>query len=222
MRGRLIAIGDIHGYADSLAALIDAIDPQPLDTLVPLGDYIDRGPNSRGVLERLIALEDRCQVVPILGNHDEVMLQVRAGADEAFDEWLSFGGVSTLASYDCVHPRDIPAEHIRFLEGCRSYWETSGHFFVHASYLPDLPLAVQPLEVLRWGSLRAGIPAPHYTGKTAIVAHTAQKTHEILDVGHLICLDTHLYGGGWLTALEVSSGQLWQVDAEGRLREPAR
>ena len=141
MRGRLIAIGDIHGYAASLAALIEAIDPQPIDTLVPLGDYIDRGLNSRDVLERLIALQDRCQLVPILGNHDEVMLEVRAGAEEALDEWLSFGGVSTLASYGCDHPRGLPAEHIRFLEGCRSWWETSHHFFVHASYLPDLPLA---------------------------------------------------------------------------------
>lgn len=218
MPGRLIAIGDIHGYAAALAALIDALAPQPDDTLVPLGDYIDRGPDSRGVLEQLIALEQRCRLVPILGNHDEVMLEIRAGADEAFDEWLSFGGLSTLASYDCDHPRGIPAEHIHFLEGCRSWHETEHHFFLHASYLPELPLVAQPLEVLRWASIREALPEPHYSGKTAVVGHTAQKNHEVLNAGHLICLDTHIYGGGWLTALEVTTGQLWQSDAEGQLR----
>jgi serine/threonine protein phosphatase 1 len=216
--GRLIAIGDIHGYSSSLAALIEAIDPKPHDTLVPLGDYIDRGPDSRGALELLVALAGRCRLLPILGNHDELMLEVRAGDDEAFQDWLSFGGTTTLASYECDHPRAIAEEHIRFLEGCRSWVQTERHFFVHASYLPDLPLAEQPLDVLRWASLQNRVPPPHCSGKTAIVGHTAQKNHEVLDVGHLKCIDTHIYGGGWLTALEVESGQIWQVDAEGRLR----
>jgi serine/threonine protein phosphatase 1 len=218
MSGRLIAIGDIHGYSSSLAALIEAIDPQPADILVPLGDYVDRGPDSRDVFERLLDLQQRCQLWPILGNHDEMMLEVRAGADEAFDDWLSFGGTSTLASYGCDHPRGIPERHIQFLESCRSWVETERHFFVHASYLPDVPLAEQPLDVLRWTSLKEKVPPPHYSGKTAIVGHTAQKNHEILDRGHLKCIDTHIYGGGWLTALEVETGQLWQVDAEGQLR----
>ncbi len=218
MGGRLIAIGDIHGYATSLAALIDAIDPQPADTFIPLGDYIDRGPDSRGVIEQLLALDRRCRLLPILGNHDELMLNVRQGADEDFNEWLAFGGVATLAAYECVHPRDIPEDHIRFLQSCRTWVETEHHFFVHASYVPDLSLPEQPLGVLRWVSLRDGIPPPHFSAKTAIVGHTAQKNCEILDAGHLKCIDTYIYGGGWLTAIDVRSNRLWQVDAQGHPR----
>lgn len=220
MPPRIIAIGDIHGYSRALAALIDAIDPQPLDTIVPVGDYVDRGMDVKGVIDQLIALADRCRLVPILGNHDEVLLEIRAGNDEVFLEWLSFGGTTTLYSYGCRHPREIPEEHIAFLEHCLPYHETDAHFFVHASYVPDLPLSLQPPEVLRWASIRDGAPGPHFSGKTAIVGHTAQKDREILDLGHLKCIDTHIYGGGWLTALEVNSGRVWQADEQGKLRLP--
>ncbi len=217
--GRLIAIGDIHGYCESLVALIEQIDPQPEDTIVPLGDFIDRGPDSKGVIDELIALSGRCRLAPILGNHDEMLLEIRFGADVAFYDWLLFGGTATLYSYGCSHPRQIPDEHIAFLESCLTYFETEKYFFVHAGYLPDLPLGAQPLEVLRWEPLRGMPPEPHFSGKIAVVGHTAQRDHEILDLGHLICIDTHIYGGGWLTALELHSRQVWQVDDEGNARE---
>ena len=72
--GRIITIGDVHGCSVALRTLIEAIQPTPLDTLVFLGDYIDRGPDSRGVIEQVIALGERCQVVPLLGNHEEMLL----------------------------------------------------------------------------------------------------------------------------------------------------
>ena len=74
MAARTIAIGDIHGCSAALATLIDAIAPGGDDTIVALGDYIDRGPDSRGVLERLIALGARSRLVPILGDHEEMLL----------------------------------------------------------------------------------------------------------------------------------------------------
>src|SRR5262249_47793301 len=74
MAGRTIAIGDIHGCPDALAALLDAVAPGREDTVVTLGDYIDRGPDSRRVLDRLIALAGRCRLVPLLGNHEEALL----------------------------------------------------------------------------------------------------------------------------------------------------
>ncbi|NUQ62181.1 MAG: serine/threonine protein phosphatase [Pirellulales bacterium] len=219
MSGRIIAIGDIHGYSKSLAALIEAIDPQPADTLVPLGDYVDRGMDTKGVIELLIQLAGRCRLRPILGNHDEMVLAIRSGLDEAFLDWLSFGGTTTLYSYGCLHPREIPEDHIAFLESCLPYFETERHFFTHAGYVPDFPLDLQPPEVLRWVSLRDGPPEPHVSGKTAIVGHTAQKDREILDLGHVVCIDTHIYGGGWLTAMDVESRRTWQADDEGKLRE---
>src|SRR5262245_37847694 len=71
---RTIAIGDVHGCSTALAALLDAIGPVESDTVVTLGDYIDRGPDSKGVIEQLIALEQRCRLVPLLGNHEEMIL----------------------------------------------------------------------------------------------------------------------------------------------------
>ena len=71
MNPRTIAIGDIHGCSAALDALVEAIRPRPEDCIVTLGDYINRGPDSRGVIERLIELTRRCRLLPILGNHDQ-------------------------------------------------------------------------------------------------------------------------------------------------------
>ena len=104
-------------------------------------------------------------------------------------------------------------------KGALTYYETETHFFVHASYLPDLPLDLQPPDVLRWQSLKYKVPEPHVSGKIAIVGHTVQKDGQVLDLGYLKCIDTGCYCGGWLTAMEIPSGRVWQADAEGRPRK---
>ena len=81
-----------------------------------------------------------------------------------------------------------------------------------------MPLEGQLPEVLLWDSLKFRRPGPHCSGKTAIVGHTAQHNGEILDLGYLKCIDTCCYGEGWLTALEIDSGQVWQADKEGKIR----
>src|ERR1043166_4066276 len=98
MSGRTIAVGDVHGCSRALATLLDAIGPEPDDRLVLLGDYVDRGPDSRGVLDQLISLVGRCRVVPLLGNHEEMLLAVRS-APAALKGWLTCGGLATLESY---------------------------------------------------------------------------------------------------------------------------
>lgn len=218
MSDRIIAIGDIHGFAAALAALVNAIAPGKEDTIVTLGDYADRGPNTPGAIEELITLADRCRLVPLLGNHDEMVLDLHHGG-LGLNEWLEWGGRETLHAYGCAHPRDIPVHHIEFLESCVTYHETERHFFVHASYDPQLPLDCQPPELLRWASIRFSPPGPHVSGKIAIVGHTVQRDGRVLDLGHLRCIDTGLYCGGWLTALEVNSGQSWQANADGRMRD---
>lgn len=222
MPHRVIAIGDVHGCSIALAALVDAIQPQSDDTLVVLGDCVDRGPDSCGVIEQLLGLRGQCRLVPILGNHEEMMLNYLDGRVQP-DDWLEFGGRATLASYG-THGREgiVPAEHVDFIRTWGDYWETDTHFFVHGGYNPEQPLAGQRWQTWRWHSLRDSIPAPHVSGKIAIVGHTSQKDGEILDVGHLQCIDTYCYGGGWLTALEPRSGQIWQVDREGRWRQNDR
>ena len=218
MPGRTIAIGDIHGCSAALDAVIAAIGPREDDTIVTLGDYIDRGPDSRGVLDRLIDLGRRCRLVPVLGNHDQMLLDVRSGRHPI--HWLlDIGGLATLKSYgpDLDLSR-IPAEHFAFLESCPDFHETPTHIFVHANYDPDLPMAAQPVGMLRWESLRDMTPGPHGSGKTVIVGHSSQKKGKILDLGHLVCIDTFCFGGGWLTALDVGTGDTWQADREGRLK----
>ena len=111
----------------------------------------------------------------------------------------------------------IPAEHLRFLKGCRDYFETVRHIFAHAYYEPDRPLHEQRWGGLRWASLPM-TPKPHCSGKGATVGHTPQRSGEILDLGFLKCIDTFCHGGRWLTALEVNTGQVWQADLQGRLR----
>lgn len=219
MAGRIVAIGDIHGCSTALATVVAAVDPRPADTIITLGDYVDRGPDSRGVLEQLIALAPRCRLVSILGNHDEMLLSILAGHQYLLADWLAFGGDATLASYECTLPQEIPPWHIDFLRACSSWYESDGHIFVHASYEPSKPLKKQPPELLRWESIRDHLPGPHRSGKVAILGHTAQKGGEILDLGYLKCIDTWVYGEGWLTALEVNSGQAWQVDKDGRMRQ---
>ncbi len=128
---REIAIGDIHGCAAALEALIQAIQPGPDDTIVTLGDYIDWGPDSRGVLDQLIGLGERCTLVPIRGNHEEMLLAAREGRSD-LQFWLKFGGRATLGSYGLgEEPNRIPAEHVRFIQGCRDYFESVGHIYVH-------------------------------------------------------------------------------------------
>lgn len=216
--GRIIAVGDIHGCSVAFATLIEAIKPTPLDTLVLLGDYIDRGPDSRGVIEQVIRLSDQCQVVPLLGNHEEMFLGALEGKDN-LRYWLKFGGKETLGSYGAGEDVTvIPPEHVHFIKRCRNFYETVTNIFVHAYYDPDRPLHEQLWNGLRWMSLPR-IPVPHCSGKIAIVGHTPQKSGAILNLGCVKCIDTFCHGGGWLTGLDVGTGQVWQADDQGRMRK---
>ena len=183
-----------------------------------LGDYIDRGPDSRGVIDTLIDLGDHCRLVGILGNHEEMMMEVlhHGGAHQA---WLRYGGVETLESYGFDGDLNfLPPEHQNFLDSLGDFYASGDFFFTHAAYDPEVPLEEQEIEMLRWYSLTNGIPAIHQSGLTAVVGHTANRDGEILDADHLICLDTYCYGGGWLTAMEMNTGQTWQANLKGELR----
>jgi len=227
MPDRTIAIGDIHGCSAALATLIDAIGPGRQDTLVLLGDYIDRGPDSRGVLDIVIDLAARCRLVPLLGNHEAMLLDALQHAT-ALRLWLSCGGAKVVAAYSTrlrlpTHPDSlaglIPEHHLTFLRTCRYYFENDTHLFVHANYMPDRPLEQQPAELLYWEPLNLNTARPHYSGKVVIVGHTPQSSGEILNLGFVKCIDTNCHRGGWLTGLDVHSGQIWQADVQGRLRQ---
>ncbi|MGB7325030.1 MAG: metallophosphoesterase family protein [Rubripirellula sp.] len=215
---RRIAIGDIHGCAKALRGLVDAIDPQPQDQLVFLGDYIDRGPDSRDVVDQVIALRDRCNVVTLRGNH-EIMLMgvVVGGLDDRV--WLDNGGQSTVASYGGSTEK-IPAEHLSFFQQLVPFYETSTEIFAHANYVCDLAMHAQTDMTLFWTHLPSPLPQPHQSGKRVILGHTPQPDNRILDAGHLVCIDTYCFGGGCLTALDVGSGDVIQTNRHGHLVRP--
>jgi serine/threonine protein phosphatase 1 len=215
MAARTIAIGDIHGHARALAAIIDAVDPRPQDTLVLLGDYIDRGPDSRGVLQLVLGLAERCQLVPLLGNHEEMFLHARASRS-ALSVWLDHGGDTTLWSYGSSEDLEaIPTKHFQFLSSLRRYYETDTHFFIHANYAPNWRLDQHDSKTALWLPL-TDLPSRHYSGKTAVVGHTPQLEGKVLDLGYLLGIDTGCGFGGRLTAVDVGTGEQWQVDETGR------
>jgi serine/threonine protein phosphatase 1 len=219
MSERVIAIGDIHGCAMALRKLLEIIRPQLGDTVIILGDCVDRGPESQNVIDEILALRERCNLVPLLGNHEEMMLNFLDGRPQP-DDWLQCGGAATVESYRGKDGKlaPPPQAHVDFLRTWVDCFQTDSHFFVHASYDPERPLAEQHWQMMRWHSLRDGIPGPHKSGKIAIVGHTSLKDGEIMDLGYLICIDTFCWGGGWLTAYDATTGKVWQVDQEGRQR----
>ena len=209
---RLIAIGDIHGHSQALAALVALVRPTKDDLIVTLGDYVNRGPHSSGVIEILSSLHQNCQHIPILGNHDEMMLD---GRHELHGEerWRSQGGNDTLESYG---PRatikDIPDHHWAFLQSCVPFFESDQFLFTHANYCWYSELKDQPPSLLRWISIEEEPPRPHTSGKTVVVGHSPG---DIRDLNFCRCLDTGCGLGGVLTAMEVYTRQIWQVTEAG-------
>ena len=164
-----------------------------------------------------VELRSGHDVVSLRGNHEQMMMDARLGGVNE-DAWLSFGGRETLASYGSPGTlADVPERHWRFLEEeCVDWYETDEYFYVHGNVDPELPLAEQPLETLYYAKFDAALP--HVSGKTMICGHTAQKSGVPADLGFAVCIDTWVYGDGWLTCLDVPTGRVWQADQKGRRR----
>jgi len=219
MPDRLFALGDIHGCSTALGKLLATIDPRPEDTLVVLGDVIDFGPDTRGVIQQLIELSGRCQLILIEGNHEEMLFRAVESPSE-LNSWIYSGGEDTLKCYLGREENELmDPEHFDFLKShCRDYYETDGFIFVHANYFPNLPMSQQSSRTLRWEFLEPGRMAPHYSGKVVIAGHTPQTSGEVLDLGFLKVIDTDCSRGGWLTALHPATGEVLQANERGESR----
>jgi serine/threonine protein phosphatase 1 len=220
---RTLAIGDIHGCATAFDALLARVRPRLEDLVVTLGDYVDRGPDSKGVIQRLIDLQSRCRLVALKGNHDLMMLDAR-GDPERYHTWFHCGGKQTLRSYGAdLHwdffQESVPPVHWEFLEACVSYHETDTHFFVHANAYAEIPLDEQPDLMLHWEKLEPSQWRPHESGKTMVCGHSAQREGAPLVLDRAVCLDTWVYGAGWLSCLDVKTGRYWQANEGGETRE---
>ena len=214
---RVYAIGDVHGHADRLAALLGAIDaeldadPPAAHRIVALGDYCDRGPDTRGVLDQLIARSAADpDTICILGNHDQLMLDMLTDPHEAAPSWLTWGGIQTLAAYGIGGPglnRDIdalsarfaqalPAAHRAFLENLRPMHLEGDYVFVHAGLMPEVALGDQRVEHLIW--IRE--PFLDYRGsfgRVVVHGHTIHERPTVLP--NRIAVDTGVFQSGRLT-----------------------
>ena len=238
---RILVIGDIHGCYVALEALLKAVNPGPDDLVITLGDYIDRGPDARKVLERLIQLHESLPVVSLKGNHEEMMLEWQEGNYDKTLLWWANGGLATLRSY-CrkddkwlikmfwqsfipgrafeYHEkacRLIPPSHWYFLEQCSDWYELEDLIFVHGQFDSHLPLADQSSRRLHWSRFDKS-QLPHISGKKIICGHTPQTDGMPADIGHTVCIDTYLYGGGWLTCLDVRHNRYYQANTIGQTR----
>lgn len=215
MSGRILAIGDIHGCNTALDTLLGQMQVQPDDTVVLLGDIVDRGPGTRQVVERLLELREQCSLHFIRGNHEQMLLGVLDGEYD-ISRWLAFGGQEVLDSYE-LPIEELPAKHVAFLQSSIDYHETSTEVFVHASLEPGIPLAEQNYVWLRWTRF-TGEELPLATGQRVVCGHTAQKDGLPARCRGWACIDTYVYGGGWLTCLDVLTDEFFQADEAGRFR----
>lgn len=218
---RLYAIGDVHGQARMLDAVLDFVAADATAhagqraIAVLLGDYVDRGPDSRGVLERLSRLTPGAvEWVFLSGNHEAAML---AFLERPHDNvaWLGFGGTETLASYGIIAPppplspqrvqhcRDalaeaLPPHHLAFLKALRTLYMCGDYAFVHAGVRPGVALERQHPEDLQW-IREEFIDTPYWHGKCVVHGHTIEAEPVLLP--WRIGIDTGAYAGGDLCCL---------------------
>lgn len=150
-----------------------------------------------------------------VGNHEEMLFGAIQGGPSDLAFWLRFGGGQTLHSYGSDSWHAIPHEHLDFLGACPLYHETPTHIFVHANLWPNRRMDEQPRNALLWEPLQPDQPPRHYSGKTIVVGHTPQQSGQVLVLGSAKCIDTGCGLGGLLTALDVRSDRIWQVNEQG-------
>lgn len=197
------AIGDIHGSLDKLRALFARCEAHAAGRptkLVFLGDYIDRGPESSGVIDFLLTLQKRHgdDVITLMGNHEDMALSVIDGHSPATG-WLVQGGAETLDSYGAVQPNTILRAHVDWMRNLRLTHDDGRRLFVHAGVNPGVPLDAQESGDLLW------IREPFLSdrrdyGRLIVHGHTPLETGlpEVHD--NRLNLDTAAVFGGPLTA----------------------
>ncbi len=196
--GRIIAITDIHGELEKLNSLIDKLNPQTQDTIVFMGDYIDRGPDSKGVIDKVISMAHVCNCIYLKGSHEYAYLQARAGDDYYNYLFWNYGGVQTVQSYGSFE--NIYSIHGDFLENLRPYYLTDDYLFVHAGIRPEIPFENQN-ETDFYYIRGEFIYKKHNLPQKIIFGHTDFKEPQVQ--ADKICIDTGCgkYPGAPLTAI---------------------
>lgn len=229
---RVYAVGDVHGRDDLLCAVLGKIESdsagrEPASTVIVfLGDLIDRGPDSAGVVERLRTYApDGVRLVFLAGNHEEALLRILDGEGQLIADWLRFGGAECMQSYG-VDPRKlrrmttaraaeairgaVPAEHADFLRGFDDTFRAGGYLFAHAGIRPGVRIAEQSQTDLRW------IREPFLKDTTDhgfVVVHGHTICERVEERPNRIGIDTGAYRSGVLTAIGLEGNDRWYVQA---------
>jgi serine/threonine protein phosphatase 1 len=214
---RTLAIGDIHGCLVALNTIEKVIGFNASDTIIALGDYIDRGNDSMGVLDWMLSASKKYNLITLLGNHEQ-MMQEALNCPEAYYFWIMNGGDNTLDSFNKTSIDGIPKDYWEFIKSCKLFHETDSHIFVHAGLEPSLPPAEQKSDVLCW--LRFRDLKPHVSSKMVICGHTPQRGNVPGVLPYGICIDTYAFSKtGYLTCLDVNTGEFWQANNKGEFRK---
>lgn len=215
MQPKVFAIGDIHGCYRELNELLDQLPLDQNSTLIFLGDYVDRGPNSRAVIDTILDMQSKYKTITLMGNHEAMMLDFFTDPSSASAAFFIFnGGSSTLASYVMDDQEyHIPDSHMNFLRNLQLHYETDTHFFVHAG-VPEIKLAkLQDSEHMQdyiW--IRKKFLESNFAWEKIIV-HGHSPVPQVEIKPNRICLDTGCVFNGYLTAMEMNSGAVYQVRA---------
>lgn len=224
---RVYAIGDIHGRRDCLDTLLGLIDADDMargrrdTTVVFLGDLIDRGADSRGVIERVMQIAASPKTILLKGNHEEILIRAWEGDRQGAGLFHRVGGRETLlsygvgeAEYDACDLGDlaalvfarVPVEHIAFLRNFRDHWQCGDYVFVHAGIRPGVPIEDQHSSDLRW-IRREFLDDPRDHGMMVVHGHSI--TEEVDEQPNRIGIDTGAFASGRLTALGIESTDRW-------------
>jgi predicted MPP superfamily phosphohydrolase len=239
---RAYAVGDIHGRLDLLDRLLARIDrdiasrPPRNNYIVFLGDLIDRGPESAGVVERLRTWRPHhAKPIFLAGNHEEVLLRIVGGDASVLSDWLRFGGAECAASYgidvDALRRLEdeeaqkrvgesIPRAHVEFLQSFADTFRFGDYLFVHAGIRPGIAVEDQARPDLRW------IREPFLSDAKehgVVVVHGHTIVQEVEERPNRIAIDTGAYQSGVLTALAIEDGERWLLatERESRVRHAA-
>lgn len=232
---RVYAIGDVHGRLDLLQELIDRIADDDLargaaasTELIMLGDFVDRGPDSAGVIDYMMQLREWWPAITcVQGNHEEVFLTAARGDESALRFMTRIGGRETLLSYGATEQdldqmtlgqlRDwlmsaVPERHLQFIESMSEKALIGDYAFVHAGVRPQVPMAEQEARDLRW--IRdefLTFEAPH----DYFVIHGHSITNGVEQRGNRIGIDTGAYATGVLTAVGLEGTRRWFLGTSG-------
>lgn len=223
---RVYAVGDIHGRADLLSELLTRIDddlvarPTTKAVEVFLGDYIDRGPHSRRVIELLIARQQARDLMLLKGNHEDCALRFLSDPTELLG-WKNVGGLNTVLSYGVSAPRrddpqtqrelanafahSMPESHHRFLQGLALSFTCGDFFFAHAGVRPGIPLHAQSEQDLLWIREDFLLHEEDF-GKVVVHGHTPARAPDVRP--NRINIDTGAYATGRLTCLVLEGEQM--------------